>query len=47
MGIGVEFGLDDNFHLVSFLLQQYTMFQIIEKDFDSIHALRPKTHPGN
>ena len=25
--IGMEFGLDDNFHLVSFLSQQYTMFQ--------------------
>ena len=25
--IGMEFGLDDNLHLVSFLSQQYTMFQ--------------------
>ena len=25
--IGMEFGLDDNFHLVSFLSQQCTMFQ--------------------
>ena len=42
----MEFGLDANFHSVSFLSRQHTI-NITEKDFDSIRAHRPKTHPGN
>ena len=46
--IGLEFAVDANFHSASFLSQQHKMFQYqTEKDFDSNHAHRPKTHPEN
>ena len=42
----MKFGVDADLHSVIFLSQQQCL-NITDKDFDSVHAHRHKTHLGN